>query len=80
MKRRNQNAKTQTSVISKESEAKPQLPAPTHEQIQERAYKIFETRCGSPGHELDDWLLAEIELKAEIELSQANLTRGFEGK
>ena len=80
MKQRNRNAKTQTSVISKENEAKPQLPSPTLEQIQERAYEIYKARGGGPGQELDDWLQAEHELKAEIELSQANLTRGFEGK
>lgn len=61
MKRRNRDAKTQTSK-AKESEAKPQLPAPTHEQIQQRAYEIYSARGGVPGQELDDWLQAEREL------------------
>ena len=80
MKRQNRNAKTQTSVTSRESATKPQLPSPTREQIQKRAYEIYKARGGGSGQELDDWLQAEHELKAEIELSQANLTRGFEGK
>lgn len=80
MKRRNRNANTQSRVTSKENAAKPQLPAPTNQQIQERAFEIYNARGGVPGRELDDWLQAEHELKAEIELSQANLTGGFEGE
>lgn len=44
-----------------------QCPAPTPEQIQKRAHEIFMARGGEPGRELDDWLLAERELKAGIE-------------
>lgn len=62
MKRQNRNAKTQTSVTSKENEAKPQLPSPTPEQIQQRAYEIYKARGGVPGRELDDWLQAQREL------------------
>lgn len=80
MKRRNRNANTQSRVTSKENAAKPQLPAPTREQIQKRAYEIYSARGGVPGRELDDWLQAEHELKVEIELSQAKFTRVFEGK
>jgi len=36
---------------------------PTIEAIQKRAYEIFLTRDEQPGHELDDWLQAERELK-----------------
>jgi len=31
--------------------------------IRERAYQLFEARGGQPGHELDDWLQAEREIK-----------------
>jgi len=48
--------------------AQPTIPSPTIEQIQRRAFEIYQA-CGCvPGRELDDWLLAEKELKAEIEL------------
>ena len=36
--------------------------------IQERAYRLFEARCGQPGHELDDWLQAEREIKRHFSL------------
>ncbi len=49
-----------------EVETKPNPATPTAEQIQKRAYEIFVARGGEPGRELDDWLLAEYELKAEI--------------
>jgi len=31
--------------------------------IRRRAYQIFECRGSEPGHELDDWLQAEREIK-----------------
>lgn len=41
---------------------------PAIEQIQQRAFEIYQA-CGCvAGRELDDWLLAEKELKAELEL------------
>ena len=38
-------------------------PAITHEAIRAHAHRIFLERGGAPGRELDDWLLAEQELK-----------------
>jgi hypothetical protein len=38
-------------------------PAITPEKIRELAHRIFLERGGAPGRELDDWLLAEQELK-----------------
>jgi hypothetical protein len=66
MKRRTQNARTQTDDKVDQAAAQPRPPAPTPERIQRRAYELFEARGGGPGHELDDWLLAEHELKTEI--------------
>ncbi len=68
MKQRNKNAKTQTHEKPEQTAAQPKPPAPTPEQIRRRAQKIFEARGSAPGHELDDWLQAEIELKSEIGL------------
>ena len=45
-----------------DEKSKPSSPTP--EQIRKRAYEIFLARGGTPGHELDDWILAEIELKS----------------
>jgi hypothetical protein len=39
--------------------------APTTEEIAQRAYEIFLARGGEPGHDLDDWLQAELELLRE---------------
>jgi hypothetical protein len=49
----NQKAPTnQTSVV-----------LPTQEQIRQRAHEIFLARGGGPGNALEDWLIAEKELK-----------------
>ena len=37
-----------------------------------RAYEIYLTRGAAPGHELDDWLLAEIELTSEMWLKNGS--------
>ena len=38
---------------------------PTHDEIQSRAHEIHMTRGGEDGNDLDDWIQAERELKAE---------------
>ncbi len=65
MKRRNKNATQQTNQKPEPTKARPEPQALTPEQIQKRAYEIYEARGGAPGCDLDDWLLAERELKAE---------------
>lgn len=42
------------------------------EEVQKRAYAIFETRGGTPGHELDDWLLAEAEIRTKLAIAPSN--------
>jgi hypothetical protein len=42
--------------------APPKPPSPSQEDIARRAYEIFLSRGGGPGHEADDWLQAEKEL------------------
>jgi hypothetical protein len=39
-------------------------PAPTIEQIRQRAYEIYLSRKGRPGEPLLDWFQAELELHA----------------
>ena len=36
---------------------------PTHEQIQRRAYDLWEKAGRQPGHDQDYWLQAEVELR-----------------
>ena len=38
---------------------------PNELDIAARAYELYEKRGGEPGHDLDDWLQAERELKLE---------------
>ena len=38
---------------------------PTKEQIEARAYELYLQRGGKDGHDLEDWLIAEKELKQE---------------
>jgi hypothetical protein len=42
------------------------LQHPTEDQIRQRAYEIHQARGGAPGQDLDDWLQAEREIKAEM--------------
>jgi hypothetical protein len=40
--------------------------APSHEDIQRRAYEIFLTTGAQPGHDLEHWLQAERELVRRV--------------
>jgi hypothetical protein len=42
------------------------LQNPTCEEIARRAYEIYLSRGAQDGHDLDDWLQAEIQLKKEF--------------
>lgn len=70
MKRRNRSVQTQASAPPKEDGVatimKLKLQHPTREQIERRAYEIFQARGDAPGTELSDWLQAEHELKAGL--------------
>ena len=37
----------------------------THEQIEKRAYEIYLQHSGEEGHALEDWLIAEEEVRRE---------------
>jgi hypothetical protein len=43
----------------------PASNGPTYEQIAERAYDFYLARGETPGYDIDDWLRAEAELRAE---------------
>ena len=38
-------------------------PPNVEQEIRQRAYELFEARGGEDGHELEDWLRAEEEIK-----------------
>jgi hypothetical protein len=38
------------------------------ELIRKRAYEVFEARGREPGHDLEDWLRAELEIKRRLGL------------
>lgn len=42
----------------------PPLSEATADTIRARAFELYEARGGAPGHDLDDWLQAEGELRA----------------
>ena len=41
------------------------LPPITHEEIAERAYDLYVRRGGEDGHDVEDWLAAELRLRQE---------------
>ncbi len=50
-------------VVSQEPARKSARRDVTDEEIRQRAYEIFLARGATSGHELDDWLQAERELR-----------------
>ena len=59
-------ARAQTTLAPKSDE--PTVMIPIEQQIQRRAYELYEQRGRREGHDLDDWLQAEYEIKG----TQAN--------
>ena len=71
-KQKRQNMNTSSSeVVSEPVSYGPNTGSPPEcvpEFIRRRAYQIFECRGGQSGHELDDWLQAEREIKIQLGL------------
>ena len=59
-------AAAQTTLAPKSAE--PTVLIPIEQQIRQRAYELYEQRGRTDGHDLDDWLQAECEIKG----TQAN--------
>jgi hypothetical protein len=51
--------------IKKPSLSVATVPQGLEDQIRQRAYELYEARGREDGHDLDDWLRAEGELKAK---------------
>ncbi len=60
-----QNTGTKKQSAAAEEPMK-QAPShePTEEEIRRRAHEIYLARNGAPGHEVEDWLQAELELRS----------------
>jgi len=54
--------KTKPSTLAPKSDELTVL-IPIEQQIQQRAYELYEQRGRTEGHDLDDWLQAECEIK-----------------
>jgi hypothetical protein len=59
--------KPKLSTLAPKSD-EPTVLIPIEQQIQQRAYELYEQRGRTEGHDLDDWLQAEYEIKG----TQAN--------
>ena len=53
----------ETKAINTRTEVGRAAAVPIEQQIQQRAYELYEQRGKTDGHELDDWLQAECEIK-----------------
>ena len=60
--RRPEEIEKKPSTLAPKSDEPPVL-IPIEQQIQQRAYELYEQRGRTDGHELDDWLQAESEIK-----------------
>jgi len=67
--RRPEEIEKKPSTLAPKSDEPPVL-IPIEQQIQQRAYDLYEQRGRTDGHDLDDWLQAECEIKG----TQVNAT------
>ena len=65
--RRPDEIEKEPSTLAPKSE-EPTVLIPIEQQIKQRAYELYEQRGRTDGHDLDDWLQAEYEIKG----TQAN--------
>ena len=71
--------KPKTSTLAPKSD-EPPVRIPIEQQIQQRAYELYEQRGRTDGHDWDDWLQAECEIKgtqAKAALLPAILKSGW---
>lgn len=63
--RRPDEIEKRPSTLAPKSD-EPTVLIPIEEQIQQRAYELYEQRGRTDGHELDDWLQAECAIKGTL--------------
>ncbi len=54
------------SIVDSSLQVVPHVAIDRQHLIAEAAYRRAETRCFTPGHELDDWLAAEAEVNQRL--------------
>jgi len=62
-----------TEIVERSSEEILNQCSQTHELIARRAFEIFESSGGSPGHDLENWFRAESELLQPVSLNTTEL-------
>jgi HSP20 family protein len=62
-----------TEIVERSSEEIFNQFSQVHELIARRAFEIFESNGGSPGHDLEDWFRAESELLRPVPLNVIEL-------
>jgi hypothetical protein len=75
MKQKKNNKQTDTNNATREDGVKTIAKANAstpQDRIRQRAYEIHQARGGAPGQDLDDWLQAEREIKAEVQKASAS--------
>jgi len=63
MKNHKKPTKTPAGHVGKKAPETPRHSDPTPEQIRERAFQIYMKRGGGQGHDWDDWITSERELR-----------------
>lgn len=63
------NFAKQTQAMEPKPAQKAVTPEELNQRIRKRAQEIFEKRGRTAGHELEDWLSAERQVKKELRLS-----------
>lgn len=61
------NQPSKRKVQSTKAARRQPHPVPTEDDVRSLAYRIYRARGGEPGHELEDWLQAERELRGEAQ-------------
>jgi len=65
-----ENEMRATGNLNRKSSAE-SMDQEMREQIEKRAYEIYEARGAEPGHELEDWVRAESEMMQQTKLHRA---------
>ena len=63
MAKATQRSRTNDTTPAHDMRSPPRPAAVTHGDIERRAFELYERRGGEHGRDLDDWLLAENELR-----------------
>jgi hypothetical protein len=63
--------RTDTRSPGTGAEALPDVPILTHDDIARRAFELYRDRGGEHGHDFDDWIEAERELRDAVRIVES---------